>query len=173
MMVTPAASPSSSSRRPVPVNDANAFAAAVAGTPHASSAARSPAAFRALRTPKTLRGIEGEERAVVLVRLDDEHVAGARVRVRTDVSQHGTADERRIEAAGPKRGPDKRRGRALAVGPGDRDHALTGGELAPSVLALPDGETRRARGGHLDVRVAVRARADDDVRTGDVPRVER
>ena len=118
-------------------------------------------------------GIEREERAVVLVRLDDEHVPRTRVRVRTDVSQHGTADERRIEAAGPKRRPDKRRGRALAVGPGDRDHALTGGELAPSVLALPDGETHRARGGHLDVRVAVRARADDDVRTGDVPRVER
>ncbi len=38
-------------------------------------------------------GLEREERAVVFVRLDDEDVAASRVCVRTEVAQHGAADE--------------------------------------------------------------------------------
>jgi hypothetical protein len=117
-------------------------------------------------------GPEGEERAVVLIRLDDEDVAAPGVRVRAEVAEHRAADERRVEAPGAKGRPRKRGGGALAMGPGHREDALAACELAPRVLPLPDGYARGARGGDLGIGVPVRARSDHDVGAGHVARLK-
>ena len=73
---------------------------------------------------RDVRG-EGSERAVALVRLDDEHVARAVVRPRPRRGQVAADGERRVEPAVLQRDGEHRRGRGLAV------RARHGGDAAP------------------------------------------
>src|SRR5439155_2470469 len=50
-------------------------------------------------------GLKGEERVVVFVRLDDEHIRLARMRVRADTADRGAADERRVDTTGAQTEP--------------------------------------------------------------------
>src|SRR5439155_15811851 len=51
-------------------------------------------------------------------------------------------------------------------------YAFAARELAPGVLTLPHRNAGGARRGDLGIRIAVGARADDDVRPRDIARVE-
>ena len=75
-------------------------------------------------------GMQLMERAVVLVGFDDEELALARLRVRTDVPEHSADDHGRIETGLFEDSGDHRGRRGLAVRAGDADGALAVDELA-------------------------------------------
>jgi hypothetical protein len=109
-------------------------------------------------------GVEGEHRAVGLVGLHDEPLAGAPVGVQAGRAQLAADEIRRLQAAGQQRVGHHRRRRRLAVRAGDRDRALQSAELAQEVgarvlaqAALARRDALRVLGGdgravdHLDV----------------------
>ena len=81
-------------------------------------------------------GVELEQRAVGLVGLDHDPLAAPPAGVRSGGAQLAADDVGRVEPAAAQRVDDHRRGRRLAVGPGDGQAAAQRGDLGEQVGAV-------------------------------------
>src|SRR5450432_1053455 len=101
------------------------------------------------------------KRPVVLVSFDDEELALARLRVRSEVAEHAADDDGRVEAGFGEDSGDHRRRRGLAVRAGDAYSALAVHELAEHFGTADDPHSQLARLVDLGV-YSFDCRGDDD-----------
>ena len=109
-----------------------------------------------------------QERAVALVGLGHEEVAGAEARVGAERGHLPADDDGGIEAGGAEHGGHERGRRRLAVRAGDGHAVLHAHELGEHLGAGDDRDAEGAGLGDLGVVAVDRARVHDDVHARDV-----
>ena len=114
--------------------------------------------------------VELDERPVALVGLDDEHAPAADGSSGPEIPEVAAHDERRVEARGPQRRGEHRRGRGLAVRAGDRDRLPRRGDRGQDLGPSEHRDPPTAGLDELRVVVGNGGRVRDDVDVANVLR---